>query len=96
MNDDCEHFESFPPGHLYSSKEGALKRWYNPTWFSEAIPSAPYDPLALRSAFETVKISSFSSSDGLLLFHIHIKSLFVVIAYVLSVKPAGCDQKAND
>ncbi|BBH04634.1 glutamine-dependent asparagine synthase 1 [Prunus dulcis] len=56
LNDDCEHFESFPPGHLYSSKEGALKRWYNPTWFSEAIPSAPYDPLALRSAFETAVI----------------------------------------
>ncbi|KAH1197009.1 Asparagine synthetase [glutamine-hydrolyzing] 2 [Glycine max] len=52
LNDDCEHFESFPPGHLYSSKERAFRRWYNPPWFSEAIPSAPYDPLALRHAFE--------------------------------------------
>lgn len=24
LNDDCEHFESFPPGHLYSSKEGIV------------------------------------------------------------------------
>lgn len=52
LNDDCEHFEVFPPGHLYSSKEGGFKRWYNPPWFSEAIPSVPYDPLALRKAFE--------------------------------------------
>lgn len=54
LNDDCEHFESFPPGHLYSSKEGGLRRWYNPLWFSEAIPSTPYDPLVLRRAFENV------------------------------------------
>ena len=54
LNDDCEHFEFFPPGHLYSSKERGFRRWYNPPWFSEAIPSAPYDPLALRHAFEKV------------------------------------------
>ncbi|PPR91412.1 hypothetical protein GOBAR_AA29272 [Gossypium barbadense] len=52
LNDDCEHFESFPPGHLYSSKSGGFRRWYNPPWFSEAIPSVPYDPLILRRAFE--------------------------------------------
>ncbi|PPR91415.1 hypothetical protein GOBAR_AA29275 [Gossypium barbadense] len=52
LNDDCEHFESFPPGHLYSSKSGGFRRWYNPPWFSEAIPSVPYDPLVLRRAFE--------------------------------------------
>ncbi|KAK9279723.1 hypothetical protein L1049_013405 [Liquidambar formosana] len=56
LNDDCEHFESFPPGHLYSSKEGGLRRWYNPPWFSEAIPSTPYDPLVLRRAFEDAVI----------------------------------------
>ncbi|KAM3274151.1 hypothetical protein ACQJBY_043368 [Aegilops geniculata] len=52
LNDDCEHFEIFPPGHLYSSKQGGFKRWYSPPWFSEVIPSVPYDPLALRKAFE--------------------------------------------
>lgn len=56
LNDDCEHFEAFPPGHLYSSKSGGLKRWYNPTWYSEAIPSTPYDPLVLRQAFENVRL----------------------------------------
>ncbi|WVY91164.1 hypothetical protein V8G54_036678 [Vigna mungo] len=56
LNDDCEHFECFPPGHLYSSKERGFRRWYNPPWFSEAIPSAPYDPLVLRRAFEQAVI----------------------------------------
>lgn len=56
LNDDCEHFEVFPPGHLYSSKEREFRRWYNPLWFNEVIPSTPYDPLALRHAFEKVRI----------------------------------------
>ncbi|CAL0317776.1 unnamed protein product [Lupinus luteus] len=56
LNDDCEHFEVFPPGHLYSSRESGFRRWYNPPWFSQAIPSAPYDPLALRHAFEKAVI----------------------------------------
>ncbi|XP_009622719.1 asparagine synthetase [glutamine-hydrolyzing] [Nicotiana tomentosiformis] len=56
LNDDCEHFEVFPPGHLYSSKNGGFRRWYNPQWFSEAVPSNPYDPLVLRRAFENAVI----------------------------------------
>uniref|UniRef100_Q9SP20 Asparagine synthetase [glutamine-hydrolyzing] n=1 Tax=Helianthus annuus TaxID=4232 RepID=Q9SP20_HELAN len=56
LNDDCEHFEVFPPGHLYSSKTGGFKRWYNPLWFAETIPSTPYDPLVLRCAFENAVI----------------------------------------
>jgi asparagine synthase (glutamine-hydrolysing) len=54
LHDECEHFEVFPPGHLYSSKEEAgFKRWYNPPWYDEVvIPSVRYDPLALRKAFE--------------------------------------------
>ncbi|GJU93853.1 asparagine synthetase [glutamine-hydrolyzing] [Tanacetum coccineum] len=52
LNDECEHFEVFPPGHLYSSNIGGFKRWYNPPWFSEAIPSAPYDPIVLGRALE--------------------------------------------
>nr|CAD1841919.1 unnamed protein product [Ananas comosus var. bracteatus] len=56
LNDDCEHFEVFPPGHVYSSKKGGYKRWYNPPWYAEAIPSVPYDPLVLRKAFESAVI----------------------------------------
>ncbi|PRQ48728.1 putative asparagine synthase (glutamine-hydrolyzing) [Rosa chinensis] len=39
ISDDCERFISFPPGHLYSGKQGGLRRWYNPEWFLEKIPS---------------------------------------------------------
>ncbi|RLN13644.1 asparagine synthetase [Panicum miliaceum] len=52
LSDDCERFVTFPPGHLYSSKTGALRRWYNPPWFSESIPSTPYNALLLREMFE--------------------------------------------
>ncbi|PKA65143.1 Asparagine synthetase [glutamine-hydrolyzing] 2 [Apostasia shenzhenica] len=52
LSDDCERFVSFPPGHLYSSKQGGLRRWYNPPWFSERIPTTSYDPIVLRNAFE--------------------------------------------
>ncbi|KAF1892517.1 hypothetical protein Lal_00010983 [Lupinus albus] len=52
LSDDCERFISFPPGHIYSSKHGGLRRWYNPPWFSEQIPSSPYDPMILRETFE--------------------------------------------
>ncbi|XP_048504536.1 asparagine synthetase [glutamine-hydrolyzing] 1 isoform X2 [Beta vulgaris subsp. vulgaris] len=52
LHNDCEHFESFPPGHVYSSRAGSFRRWYTPPWFSEAIPSTPYNPVILRRAFE--------------------------------------------
>ncbi|CAA0816858.1 Asparagine synthetase [Striga hermonthica] len=52
LHDECEHFEVFPPGHIYSSKNGGFRRWYSPPWFSESVPSTPYDPLVLRHAFE--------------------------------------------
>uniref|UniRef100_A0A977Q795 Asparagine synthetase [glutamine-hydrolyzing] n=1 Tax=Vitis vinifera TaxID=29760 RepID=A0A977Q795_VITVI len=56
LSDDCERFMSFLPGHYYSSKRGELRRWYNPPWYSEHIPSTPYDPLVLREAFEKAVI----------------------------------------
>jgi len=60
LNDECEHFVIFPPGHLYSSKTGGFSRWYNPPWYNEAIiPSVPYDPLVLRQAFEKVNKRTF-------------------------------------
>ncbi|XP_064938036.1 asparagine synthetase [glutamine-hydrolyzing]-like isoform X2 [Musa acuminata AAA Group] len=56
LNDDCKRFEVFPPGHMYTSKGGSHERWYKPPWYAEAIPSAPYDPLVLREAFEKAVI----------------------------------------
>nr|GEV72387.1 salicylic acid-binding protein 2-like [Tanacetum cinerariifolium] len=32
--------------------QGGLRRWYNSAWYSERIPSTPYDPLVHRHAFE--------------------------------------------
>lgn len=56
LSDDCERFISFLPGHIYSSKHGGLKRWYNPPWYLEQIPSTEYDPIVLREAFEKAVI----------------------------------------
>ncbi|CAI5472452.1 unnamed protein product [Closterium sp. Yama58-4] len=53
LKDECERFEIFPPGSIYSSKqEPKIRRWYNPKWYDEHIPDTPYDPLVLRAAFE--------------------------------------------
>jgi asparagine synthase (glutamine-hydrolysing) len=54
LNEDCVEFEIFPPGHLYSSAAGGLRRWYKPQWFAENVPATPYQPLLLREAFEKV------------------------------------------
>lgn len=126
LSDDCEQFMCFPPGHIYSSKQGfhfisntsiwnkksdvswlihilvdtltnfklcqigfnygfpslsvflweiycvvswdkpflvgGLRRWYNPTWFSELVPSTPYDPLLVRDTFEKVNSGALFSS----------------------------------
>ncbi|KAI3801541.1 hypothetical protein L1987_29648 [Smallanthus sonchifolius] len=56
LNDECEHFEVFPPGHLYSSKTSGFRQWNNPPWFTEEVPSTPYDPIALRHALENAVI----------------------------------------
>ncbi|KAE8680423.1 Asparagine synthetase 1 [Hibiscus syriacus] len=53
LNDDCEHFECFPPCHLYSSKSGGFRRWYNPPWFSKAIKSVPFNPHAVTKRLMT-------------------------------------------
>ncbi|CEM36405.1 unnamed protein product [Vitrella brassicaformis CCMP3155] len=54
MWDACNHFEVFPPGHIYSSKLGGFKRWYHPSWFPEdsPIPTAPLDLDKLKDALE--------------------------------------------
>jgi len=53
LKDDCEQFETFPPGHVYSSKQGGLRRYFQPKWFDEHIPSAPFDKKVLKEALET-------------------------------------------
>jgi len=52
LAEECETFQEFPPGHYWSSQTNEFKRWYNPKWWSEEIPSDPIDYTALRTALE--------------------------------------------
>ena len=58
LKDECVRFQQFPPGHYYSSRTGEFTRYYNPQFYLDfeaappVTPSAPYDPVALRRAFE--------------------------------------------
>lgn len=55
LSENCARFEPFPPGHFFSSKlEGdKLRRWFEPLWRQPGhAPTAPYDKLLLRTAFE--------------------------------------------
>eukprot|EP01133_Synstelium_polycarpum_P019059 gene19059-22823_t len=60
LKDDCERFESFPPGHFYSSKTKKFERYYKPAWFDEHIPS--FQPEAsilpkIRQEFEAAVVA---------------------------------------
>ncbi len=47
----CESFEPFPPGHLYWSREGVIRRWYQRDWTSyDKVKDGPTDPSLLRAA----------------------------------------------
>jgi asparagine synthase (glutamine-hydrolysing) len=52
LADQTARFESFPPGHIYSSKTGIFTQWYKPDWMEAAIPKNPCNLVALREAFE--------------------------------------------
>lgn len=44
IQDKCEVFNVFPPGHVYRSGEGKLQRWYNPNWMDLARIPQPEGP----------------------------------------------------
>ncbi|KAJ7685127.1 hypothetical protein DFH06DRAFT_1356727 [Mycena polygramma] len=57
--DECDKIISFPPGHVYDSKDGSTTRYYNPSWWNgdaegpnATIPSTPADLTLLREALE--------------------------------------------
>ncbi|KAF5358274.1 hypothetical protein D9756_001642 [Leucocoprinus leucothites] len=57
LSNECDKIISFPPGHVYDSKDGSTKRYYNPTWLNEdeenaPIPSSPPDLTLLRETLE--------------------------------------------
>eukprot|EP00741_Cyanophora_paradoxa_P021743 tig00000241_g20986.t1 len=53
LTDDVEKFETFPPGHYWSSKDKKFVRWFNPPWvLSDARPTKKVDLAMLRSLFD--------------------------------------------
>jgi len=52
LKDDCERVEEFPPGHYWSSKNGEFRRYYNPAWISEQIPTGKLSLELLAQSLE--------------------------------------------
>lgn len=56
LMDECDKIVSFPPGHIYDSKDDKTKRYYNPSWWDtdsgDSIPSTPVDYTLLRETLE--------------------------------------------
>lgn len=50
----CDRIVTFPPGHIYDSKIGETKRYYEPNWWhpEQSIPSTPVDYKSLRHSLE--------------------------------------------
>ncbi len=49
----CDHYEPFPPGHYYSSRDGKLTRWYTRDWMSyENVKDNGADPDDVRVALQ--------------------------------------------
>ena len=57
MVDECDKIISFPPGHVYDSRDDSVTRYYNPTWWNgdqddATIPSTSANLTLLREALE--------------------------------------------
>ncbi len=57
--DECDKIISFPPGHVYDSRDGTTTRYYHPTWWhgddegpTATIPATPTDLTRLRESLE--------------------------------------------
>lgn len=56
---DCDKIISFPPGHVYDSRDNSTKRYYNPSWLNgdeegpgATIPTNPANLTLLRETLE--------------------------------------------
>ncbi|CAI5508572.1 unnamed protein product [Closterium sp. Naga37s-1] len=52
LRDELQHRHTFNTGSDCEVITHMPRRWYSPAWYDEHIPSTPYDPIALRAAFE--------------------------------------------
>ncbi|KAI3610409.1 asparagine synthase [Moniliophthora roreri] len=55
--DECDSIISFPPGHVYDSRDNSTTRYYHPTWWNTdaegaTIPTNPVDLTLLRTTLE--------------------------------------------
>ncbi|KAF9053558.1 glutamine-hydrolyzing asparagine synthase [Hymenopellis radicata] len=57
--DDCDKIISFPPGHVYDSRDQSTTRYFNPSWWhgddegpTATIPSNPADLTLIRETLE--------------------------------------------
>jgi len=57
--DECDRIVSFPPGHVYDSKDNSTTRYFNPTWWKGdsdgpdgAIPTSPTNLNLIRQTLE--------------------------------------------
>lgn len=50
--DQCARFQTFLPGHYFSSKVGTVQQWYFPLWKCISVCNQKFDGEALRTAFE--------------------------------------------
>ena len=47
--DECDKIVSFPPGHVFDSRDGSLTRYYTPSWWNGDSDS-PDAPIPSRTA----------------------------------------------
>ncbi|PPQ70959.1 hypothetical protein CVT24_009959 [Panaeolus cyanescens] len=59
ISDECDKIISFPPGHVYDSKDDTTTRYFNPSWWKGdfegpdgTIPDGPADLTRLRESLE--------------------------------------------
>lgn len=57
--DECDKIISFPPGHVFDSRDSSLTRYYMPSWWDgdsdstdAPIPSQPADLKSIRESLE--------------------------------------------
>lgn len=56
--DDCDKIISFPPGHIYDSRDGSTTRYFTPSWWNgdnevnPTIPSASPDYKLIKETLE--------------------------------------------
>ena len=49
----CDKIITFPPGHVYDSKTGKMRRYFEPAWWDpRKVPSTPIDYTLIRTTLE--------------------------------------------